>query len=62
MEAGLNKFTMTPQKWIENTNAKGIVSNLIEKYREKEEQLTYKLSIIENNKRYVYAKFKSKRI
>ncbi|WP_022820063.1 KilA-N domain-containing protein [Fusobacterium russii] len=26
MEAGLNRFTMTPQKWIENTNAKGIVS------------------------------------
>ncbi len=26
MEAGLNRFTMTPQKWIESTNAKGIVS------------------------------------
>ncbi len=26
MEAGLNRFTMTPQKWIKNTNAKGIVS------------------------------------
>ncbi|WP_169752411.1 KilA-N domain-containing protein [Campylobacter mucosalis] len=26
MEAGLNRFTMTPQKWIDNTNAKGIVS------------------------------------
>ncbi|MDD7510891.1 MAG: KilA-N domain-containing protein [Peptostreptococcaceae bacterium] len=26
MEAGLNRFTMTPGKWIENTNAKGIVS------------------------------------
>ncbi len=25
-EAGLNRFTMTPQKWIENTNAIGIVS------------------------------------
>lgn len=22
----LNRFTMTPQKWIENTNAKGIIS------------------------------------
>ncbi|WP_064592252.1 KilA-N domain-containing protein [Streptobacillus moniliformis] len=26
MEAGMNRFTMTPQKWIENTNAKGIIS------------------------------------
>ena len=26
MEAGLNRFTMTPQKWIESTKAKGIVS------------------------------------
>lgn len=26
MEAGLNRFTMTPQKWIDGTNAKGIVS------------------------------------
>ncbi|MDW2834503.1 KilA-N domain-containing protein [Mesomycoplasma ovipneumoniae] len=26
MDAGLNRFTMTPQKWIENTNAIGIVS------------------------------------
>jgi hypothetical protein len=25
-EAGLNAFTMSPQKWIETTNAKGIVS------------------------------------
>ena len=25
-EAGLNRFTMTPQRWIENTNAIGIVS------------------------------------
>lgn len=26
MEAWLNRFTMTPQKWIESTKAKGIVS------------------------------------
>ncbi|BAW18123.1 KilA-N domain protein [Mycoplasmopsis bovigenitalium] len=26
MDTGLNRFTMTPQKWIENTNAIGIVS------------------------------------
>ncbi len=26
MEAGLNRFTMPPQKWIDSTNAKGIVS------------------------------------
>ncbi|MCI7223843.1 MAG: KilA-N domain-containing protein [Fusobacterium sp.] len=26
MEAGLNRFTMTPQKWIDGTNVKGIVS------------------------------------
>lgn len=26
MEAGLNRFTMTPQKWIESTKAKGITS------------------------------------
>ena len=26
VEAGLNRFTMTPQKWIDGTNAKGIVS------------------------------------
>ena len=26
MEAGLNRFTMTPQKWIESTKANGIVS------------------------------------
>ena len=26
MEAGLNRFTMTPQKWIESTKAKGIMS------------------------------------
>lgn len=26
MDAGLNRFTMTPQKWIENTNAIGIIS------------------------------------
>ncbi|CAM3216626.1 KilA-N domain-containing protein [Streptobacillus ratti] len=25
-EAGLNRFTMTPQKWIESTNAIGIIS------------------------------------
>ena len=25
-EAGLNKFTMTPQKWIESTNAIGIIA------------------------------------
>ena len=25
-QAGLNSFTMTPKKWIESTNAKGIVS------------------------------------
>lgn len=25
-EAGLNRFTMTPKKWIESTNAIGIVS------------------------------------
>ena len=25
-EAGLNAFTMSPQKWIEATNAKGIIS------------------------------------
>ncbi|AUI65408.1 MULTISPECIES: KilA-N domain-containing protein [Glaesserella] len=25
-DSGLNRFTMTPQKWIENTNAIGIVS------------------------------------
>jgi len=25
-EAGLNAFTMSPQKWIDATNAKGIVS------------------------------------
>ena len=25
MEAGLNRFTMTTQKWIESTKAKGIV-------------------------------------
>ncbi len=25
-EAGLNRFTMTPQKWIEKTNAIGIIS------------------------------------
>ena len=25
-ESGLNRFTMTPKKWIENTNAKGFVS------------------------------------
>ena len=26
-EAGLNRFTMTPGKWIESTQAIGIVSN-----------------------------------
>ena len=26
-EAGLNRFTMTPSKWIESTQAIGIVSN-----------------------------------
>ncbi|MDW2852982.1 KilA-N domain-containing protein [Mesomycoplasma ovipneumoniae] len=26
MDVGLNRFTMTPQKWIKNTNAIGIVS------------------------------------
>jgi len=26
-QAGLNSFTMTPKKWIESTNAKGIISN-----------------------------------
>ena len=25
-EAGLNRFTMTPQKWIESTNAIGIIA------------------------------------
>ena len=25
-EAGLNRFTMTPQKWIDSTNAIGIIS------------------------------------
>jgi len=25
-EAGLNAFTMSPQKWIEATNAKGMIS------------------------------------
>jgi hypothetical protein len=25
-EAGLNAFTMSPQKWVDNTNAKGIIS------------------------------------
>ncbi len=26
MEAGLNAFTLSPQKWIDSTNAKGIIS------------------------------------
>ena len=45
--------------WVEWKDLQG---NSIEKYRDKEEQSTDKLSIIENNMRYVYAKFKSKRI
>ena len=40
--------------WVEWKDLQG---NSIEKYRDKD-----KLSIIENNMRYVYAKFKSKRI
>ena len=28
-ESGSNSFALTPQKWIDSTNAKGIISNKI---------------------------------